>query len=397
MTLKLELGHQMFWKDDKTTKRVLSLVSRSKVKEERIIDRFLRENDNKMHFVKRQENEEAFISQKYKFKKTTAYVNKCPFERISSKISILDSKVKKEEEAISCQQHEMCEGACKYVSSYYKYEFDNYTCATTAKKDNEPERIIEICKFNPLEKRFECNVSECGIDFDGEVLIHLFDWTTGVVRPVRQGFRTTRELNDNVMGYARKTLEEGLQFMFVSCGFDETMSQLVMLDKEMVNVKGDHERRTVQKEKPKKINVNIVLFDSTARSHFFRSLKKTIHYLNEVNTNLNSKAEILDFELFQSTHGHTTENLHALFNGKIFAKTMTDKEKENGQTGFENFLRFAKKHGYETFYQEDMCWEGYYGLNSDLGMFTEWDRFYQEFKINASIDDTGEYFFSNLF
>jgi len=412
-SLRLELG-QTFLKSEEA-KGVLSFdpLLRRDTHEGRIEDASVKafNRDNKFHFTRKQQEDEdeedeedeeedveLNLLQKNMFPTETttttnknAFVNKCPFERISPKVSVTEND--DNGETISCQQHQLSESACRYVSDYYKYEFDNYTCATAAKQEKDHEKTIEICKFNQLTKRFECDVSECGSAFHGEVLIHIFDWTTGAVRPIRQGYATTRELNDNIMMYVRETLKEGIKFMFLSCGFDEKMTQLLLLDNVVVSSENQQQQQQHQQQKKDKINVNIVLFDSTSRKHFFRSLKKTIHYLNEVNTKPDSKAEILDFELFQSIHGHTTENMFGLFNGKIFPKSITDKEKEYSQTGFENFLRFAKKHGYENFYQEDMCWEGFYGLNSDLGTFTEWDNFYKAFKANSSIDDTGKYIF----
>ena len=134
-------------------------------------------------------------------------------------------------------------------------------------------------------------------------------------------------------------------------------------------------------------NINIILLDSVSRSHFFRSLKKTTKFLRK--TDLHSNADVLDFELFQSIHGHTTENLHGLFNGKLLSSNYTDREKEFMKTEFQVLLKYVKNQGYKVIYQEDMCWQGTYGLNTDLGVFLEWEKFYNEFKENSFIDDPG--------
>ena len=36
-----------------------------------------------------------------------------------------------------------------------------------------------------------------------------------------------------------------------------------------------------------------------------------------------------------------------------------------------------------------MCWEGSFGLNSELGLLSEWKDFYKRLKEESYIDDTG--------
>ena len=67
----------------------------------------------------------------------------------------------------------------------------------------------------------------------------------------------------------------------------------------------------------RKLNINIVWLDSISRRHFYRSLPRTVETMDQINRDAQTKAEILDFELMQSVHGHTHENLIALTQGKV--------------------------------------------------------------------------------
>lgn len=277
---------------------------------------------------------------------------------------------------ITCKSHVPSKAACTYAENFYKYEFSKWKC--------EPTQEIRICELHSNHE-FVCDYSVCGPAFNGEVVMHVFDSESGIVRPLQRGFYNNEELNENVMKYAQSAMREGYPFLFLSCGLDEKQTQLLMFDKTIL---GDSPSKT-QKELAN-ININIVLFDSISRAHFYRSLKQTVNFFREVNTKPSYKAEILDFELFQSIHGHTTENLYALMNGKIFPPSLSDLDKENAKTELDNLLKYFKSRDYEILYQEDECWQGLWGLNSDLGNFENWTDFRAEVTKNTSIDDTGK-------
>ena len=298
--------------------------------------------------------------------------NRCPIERLKDGL---------QDEKVSCKQHTMSETSCKYVTNVYKYDFEKQTCG-----ENE---IVSICEYQNNLTQFKCDYHACGKDFKDEVFIHLMDRKSGIVRPIYKGFRSSDQLEANVLKYAIKTLKHGNAFMFLSCGYagnNNNKTQLIILDKWIMDSKkvgAKLEKSYVRKN----LNINIILLDSVSRSHFFRSLKKTTKFLRK--TDLHSNADVLDFELFQSIHGHTTENLHGLFNGKLLSSNYTDREKEFMKTEFQVLLKYVKNQGYKVIYQEDMCWQGTYGLNTDLGVFLEWEKFYNEFKENSFIDDPG--------
>lgn len=297
----------------------------------------------------------------------------------------------KQNEEVSCKQHTMSESSCKYVTNVYKYDFEKHTCGE--------REMVSICQYQKNLRLFQCNYHACGKDFDEEILIHLMDKKSGIVRPIFQGFRSSDKLETNVLKYAIKTLKQGNEFMFLSCGFvdnNNNKTQLVILDKWITHAnKGAENMRQEKSYVVKNLNINVILLDSVSRSHFYRSLKKTINYLRQ--NDFHSKAEVLDFELFQSIHGHTTENLFGLFNGKLLSTNYTDREKEMMKTEFQGLLKYVKKEGYKVLYQEDMCWQGSYGLNTDLGLFLEWEKFFNEFKKSSLIDDSGIFYLSCLF
>ena len=68
---------------------------------------------------------------------------------------------------------------------------------------------------------------------------------------------------------------------------------------------------------------------------------------------------------------------------------MTDDQKEKESSRFPEMLKWLKMKGYRNLYQEDMCWEGMWGLNADLGAFQDWNQFHEELKKTSSIDDYG--------
>lgn len=122
------------------------------------------------------------------------------------------------------------------------------------------------------------------------------------------------------------------------------------------------------------VNVNIILIDSVARAHFYRSLPNTIQlFKNWTKDPTHSPAEVLDFELFQSVEGHTTENLHAMFTGKLFP---ADRPRDEAypSVGMETLFGHFQKSNYQTMWQEDLCWKGVWGLMTDLGIEAEWEN-----------------------
>ena len=231
----------------------------------------------------------------------------------------------------ACIPHRPSDASCKLAQLIYKRNNKLKSCG-----QNAP---IEICRRRSNETLdFKCSLDQCAEVKRGRVRI----WT-----PVEHGKdlkATTRfytdatSLEKDVSYYAHQAVREGTQFLFLECtdGKErekyDTVSQFLLLP----SLELPKSKNTSKKNNSgKMVNINIVLLDSTARSHFFRSLPTVVKTFNEINSDANHPAEILDFQLFQSLHGHTAENLHALFTGDLFPKHWTNEDRENVALGAE--------------------------------------------------------------
>ena len=172
-----------------------------------------------------------------------------------------------------------------------------------------------------------------------------------------------------VSDIAYSTLNHRNPFMFISCVSDDSehvWSQLLILPYVSYpsNEEADH-----GKASRTNININLMLIDSVSRPHFYRSLPRTIKYLQ--NLRHNNKTEVLDFELFHSIKGRTFESLIALFTGEN--PRISDKYEGVAVPPFAvDFKKMFKKlriAGYDTLYQEDLCWEHDWGLIKDTGVY----------------------------
>ena len=73
---------------------------------------------------------------------------------------------------------------------------------------------------------------------------------------------------------------------------------------------------------------------------------------------------MFDFELFQSVHGHTTHNEHALFTGRLLPSL--DPAEDPPSVKADALFGHFKRAGYQTMWQEDLCWTAGWGLVPDL-------------------------------
>ena len=273
--------------------------------------------------------------------------------------------------------HLPSEGSCKYVNNFFAYDFDQWNCGYDEK--------IKICQYTDSQRTVKCARSQCL----GNVVVQTFNDNTGRIESLSKPFESVDMLEKYVEYHKKHQIK--FPFMYLSCEDDPSKSQLFVLDppvKEEIN-------KLILDNTPAKseeININLMFMDSISRAHFYRSLKKTISTFKSLNRRSGSNVEVLDFELFQSIHGHTTENMLGLWTGKIFPKTMTDDQKEKESSRFPEMLKWLKMKGYRNLYQEDMCWEGMWGLNADLGAFQDWNQFHEELKKTSSIDDYGMFY-----
>jgi len=148
---------------------------------------------------------------------------------------------------------------------------------------------------------------------------------------------------------------------------------------------------TTTEEEPKlraknTINVNIILLDSVSRPHFYRSLPKTVETFRKLaEMPNNASASVFDFELFQAVHGHTAHNEHAFFTGQLLPPL--DPEEDPPSVKADALFGHFKRAGYQTMWQEDLCWTAGWGIVSDL-VAEDWEEL--QIKLDESfVDNTG--------
>ena len=331
---------------------------------------FINKNENIQHIKNNPENSTVIMFNNNHYKARRNKGNGiCPELGIYHKYQL-------KEENLTCMEHKPFQSGCKFAKENYVYDIKKRTC-------NMDPRLT-ICHFQ--QNVLRCSYKECGRHFNGNIMVQIFDPTSGIVTTVQEGKFNRKSLAKAVLKYARITVRRGYNFMFISCGGNETYTQLLLLDKILMKEK-QKTLTTAFKHRHEKININVVLFDSVSRAHFFRSLKETVRTFDEINSDTNTDAEVLDFHQFQALHGHTIENTHALFTGDVFPENYTEGMKD--VIGTEKFYRYLKSMDYETLYQEDMCWKAIWGIRMDLGGASDWQELSRKVA-KANIDDTGK-------
>ncbi|KAK7489890.1 hypothetical protein BaRGS_00018912 [Batillaria attramentaria] len=116
------------------------------------------------------------------------------------------------------------------------------------------------------------------------------------------------------------------------------------------------------------MNINILFIDSVSRQHFFRSLPRTVHFLEKLQSNETSRTSVIDFELVQAVRSRTFETYQTLFEGEIdpSVKPFGTMEFPPEPLGVEHLLKKLKQKGYGTLWLEDLCYQWEWGLSKDL-------------------------------
>lgn len=283
---------------------------------------------------------------------------------------------------IACQPHIASKAACVLAEELYQPN-ENYTRC----KDQREVQICQHYKTTSVSDslNYRCTLSDCQKYKRENVLLWYFSKETGKLE--KQGVhRSKNSLEKAISKLARTSSTDGYNFLFLECwnhaiGYttsnnSDVLAQFLILPPSLKS------KQSKIPNEQQKINVNIMLLDSTARSHFYRSLPKTIRSFNEINRDLNSQAEILDFQLFQSVEGHTMENLHALFTGNLFPKHFTGEDREDSPVGVKKFFETFLRNGYETIYQDDLCYEESWGVRMEFGSPSTFQEFKKLFKEN---------------
>lgn len=275
------------------------------------------------------------------------------------------------QEKVACKPHRASSEACKYAKEVYPYTEDLLTCKAS--------EHVEFCKFHG--KGFKCvipkNCTKVGVQGIKLENGHL---------ELKGSFQSVAGLEKGLPGILHKASASGFNFLFIGCLLP---NGTLDIPQQLFTWSTPRSGRIDAKDAAK-ISINIILLDSVARAHFYRSLPDVIQEFENINSDKFSNGEILDFISFQSVHGHTAENAHALFSGSLLPSNISERARERSDVGHGNLFGKFKKAGYKTMYQDDLCWDHIWGLRLELGLPGSWKEYMKSLK-KAAIDDTGNF------
>ena len=277
-----------------------------------------------------------------------------------------------------CKPHKPSEESCKFTRETYAINPGLAKC--------KKEGMGDVCKMgiNRTSKEsdifFICNQTLCKQGKSDAFKVHSVDPMTGTASTVNE-FSTAKKLEMGLQAIVRKNKKNKFNFVFIDCVSSQgkEVSQFLPIEP------GFTIEKTPNIRKENLINVNVLLIDSVARAHFYRSLPRTVATFKKWRENPSAvPAKVFDFELFQALHGHTAENTHALFTGELFP---IEKKNEPVPVNMSAIFGHYKRAGYHTIFQEDLCWKGIWGLMLDLGL-RQWNKLQKGMK-TTYIDHTG--------
>lgn len=282
------------------------------------------------------------------------------------------------DEKIACQPHIPSAETCKFARKLFKFNEKLLDC-----KD---PKSSTFCEYH-VGHKIRCDFP----NFCHVIKLDVVDTTTGDYKTLASYGRRKDAVNA-APGILRKLEDSSFKFAFILCIQRNGSLRSQQLFSAKLPPRPD---RSQTRKTQRNVNVNIVLLDSLSRPHFYRSLPLLIKEFNRINTDVYSGAEVLDFTSFQSVHGHSAENAHALFTGSLFPKEMTDTQVERANVGIGELLGKFKNAGYRTMYQDDLCWLSRWGMRLELGNPSTWKKFLESIKA-AHIDDTGNYVITSI-
>lgn len=287
----------------------------------------------------------------------------------------------------TCRPHLPADAACKYAKELYYLDPGLKRCAEgdgnicNIEMKDKQQKLDSNSKFVVVCNRTLCWESE---SLKKHFMVVTLNPDTGETNS-RQRFRTFKQFETALVDIIEKTVAHKLHFLFLRCKKrnGKIASQLMTVDPRIYMKKSENPRSK------KVLNVNILLLDSVARAHFYRSLPETINTFKNWATNpRTAPAKIFDFELFQAVEGHTAENTHTLFTGKPLPSNM---HSETAPVEMDVMFGHFKRSGYETMWQEDLCYKGIWGLMTDVGA-RDWTNLQTNLE-DSYIDHTGNKLF----
>ena len=322
--------------------------------------------DNRLpNFVAGLSTHKEHVREKIKHRtKKTKHQGSCSDYKIREKF-----KVRGNSADITCQQHQASEEACQFAADAYAFDATLLEC-----KNGSSVQFCSLKHSNKLTCSFP---SQCQ-----RIIVHGLDKTRGVLQ-VKGKFSNLQSLELGLAKIIKVLSIEGFRFVFIECA---SSGMKITTPRQLLTWGPTSGHKANGPNQP--INVNIVLLDSISRAHFYRSLPVVIDEFERQNEDTSGGAEVLDFSSFQSVHGHSAENFHALFTGQLFPETIVEEEREAAPVGIDTFFRAFKSAGYQTMYHEDLCWKYVWGLRMELGTPKNWRALLSSID-QSYIDDTG--------
>lgn len=366
------------------------------VNEENTIDRYdgssnprLLEEEN---LYNNQNVFEALFGEDHKGEGSFPTGTACPYMGIRKLKKFTANSEQKEK--VSCLSHQPAEKDCKRAAKEYEIHKKPLQCAQQSQKDICS--IEETSRTSPeSELKIRCDVSACKGHPVNVTGIHPLE---GIVDKEKElhSFVTSEGLESFLAHFVIVNTLRSFNFCFLRCkvGNKKYISQILTFPPLLETENSEF----LPKEKDQNlINFNIVVLDSVSRTHFYRSLPKTVHTLRNIVYKDSINATALDFELLQSSAPYTFHNIRAFMSGKSDFNYV---EHSNGTYGIEVLYKKLKNLGYYTLLQEDSCWFDEWGSLFTNNVFqnktprsleefeVRWSRF-QDVVSNYYIDDFG--------
>lgn len=307
--------------------------------------------------------------------------------RVKSKVTSAcpDLSIHDQQDSVSvgpatCQLPRVRENACLFAKSIFTINSNPDACN---------DSLVNLCKVLRDQSAGPHSKVECHTPCGSSDLI-----SVGFINPDDGSLRWQRysflqDVEKELNNYIQHTpTHQYFPFAFLRC--DEFLNptantQLFVLPPRSVT--GD---KTQRRSKARPININIILIDSVSIPHFYRSLPQTVKMFKNINAK--SSTIVLDFELFHTIKARTFETINALFSGEL-----QDVEQFVNPFPVKAAVMFSKfkSLGYQTMWQEDMCWMYEWGLVRDFSVMNKrrplieiWHNLTAVLK-NNSIDFTG--------
>ena len=284
-----------------------------------------------------------------------------------------------------CTPHKPSEYSCDFARKNYFIDPELSKCK---KKGFGDVCKIEVSKTRKRKAiKFVCNKALCKQGESGSFKVHSINPTTGLTEIVK-AFSTVEKLERELPAIARRNKENKFNFVFIECTNHQgkEVTQFLPLEPSFTI----EETKNIRNRNL--INVNVLLIDSLSRAHFYRSLPRTVSTFKKWRENPRAvPAKVYDFELFQAVHGHTVVNMHAFYTGELLPIEQKDKTLP---VNISALFGQYKRAGFQTVWQEDLCWEGTWGLMTDLGA-EDWEGLQAKVK-STYIGHTGTLINSSL-